>query len=119
MKQAQEVSATPIVTNQVPYNLTNRRYHENGVLEYCQQESILLTAYTPFDRGTIFKHITVQKLAQKYNATPAQIGLHWLIQQPGVITIPMSANKNHLAANLGAVNLQISQGDLKVLDLLR
>ncbi len=119
MQQAQEVSATPIVTNQVPYNLTNRRYQENGVLEYCQHAGILLTAYTPFDRGTVFKHKTVQKFAQKYGATPAQIGLYWLIQQPSVITIPMSANKNHLAANLDAVNLQITPGDLKELDQLR
>ena len=116
MQLAQEVSATRIITNQVPYSLTNRRYQENGVLGYCQQKGILLTAYTPFDRGAVFRNKHVQKIAQKYTATPAQIALYWLIQQPSVITIPMSANPDHLAANLGALDLKITPEDEKKLD---
>jgi diketogulonate reductase-like aldo/keto reductase len=35
LKQAQELSETPILTNQVPYRLPDKTYVENGVLEYC------------------------------------------------------------------------------------
>lgn len=119
MQLAQEVSGTPIITNQVPYSLTNRRYHENGVLDYCQRKGILLTAYTPFDRGAVLRNKRVQQMAQKYGVTPAQIGLYWLIRQPSVITIPMSANPDHLTANLGALNLQITPEDESKLDQLR
>ena len=118
MQLAQEVSATPIITNQVPYSLTNRRYQEMGVLEYCQQRGILLTAYTPFDRGAVIRNKHVQQIAQKYGATPAQIGLYWLIRQPSVITIPMSANPDHLAANLGGLELQVQPEDMQKLDEL-
>jgi len=119
LKLAQEVSATPIITNQVSYSLTNRRYQENGVLEYCQQKDILLTAYTPFDRGAVFRNKGVQQMAYKYGASPAQIGLYWLIRQPSVITIPMSANPDHLTANLVALDLQIAPEDERKLDQLR
>lgn len=119
MQLAQKLSATPIITNQVSYSLTNRRAQENGVLEYCQQKGILFTAYTPFDRGAVFRNKGVQQMAQKYGATPAQIALYWLIRQPGVITIPMSANPDHLTANLGALDLQIAPGDERKLDQLR
>ncbi|MCK4725239.1 MAG: aldo/keto reductase, partial [Anaerolineales bacterium] len=89
---------------------------EMGVLKYCQLSGILLTAYTPFDRGAVFRNKLVQKIAQKYTATPAQIALYWLIRQPNVITIPMSANPDHLAAYLGALDLKITPEDEKKLD---
>ena len=60
----------------------------------------------------------MQQIAQKYGATPAQIGLYWLIRQPSVITIPMSANPEHLAANLGGLELQVQPEDMQKLDEL-
>ncbi len=47
LKEAQERSETPIITNQVPYSISDRSYVKNGMLEYCQQNDILLTAYSP------------------------------------------------------------------------
>src|SRR5512147_2302078 len=41
LKQSQELSETPIITNQIPYSLPNKTYVENGVIEYCQQNGIL------------------------------------------------------------------------------
>ena len=35
LKQSQELSETPIITNQVPYRLPDKAYMENGVLDYC------------------------------------------------------------------------------------
>ena len=51
LKQSQALSETPIITNQVPYSISDRSYEKNGVLEYCQQNNILLTAYSPVDAG--------------------------------------------------------------------
>ncbi len=41
LKRAQELSETPIITNQVPYRLPDKSYVANGVIEYCQQNDIL------------------------------------------------------------------------------
>jgi diketogulonate reductase-like aldo/keto reductase len=50
-------------------------------------------------------------------ATPAQVALAWLVQQPNVIAIPMSSNLEHLRSNLEAMSLKLFPDDLERLDL--
>jgi diketogulonate reductase-like aldo/keto reductase len=118
MQQAQALSSPPIVTNQVPYNLYNLEYVKNGVLKHCQEQGVLLTAYSPFDRGTVLGDPEVVRIADMYGKTPAQIALAWLLRQPGVITIPMSEDPAHLKSNLGALDIQFSMEDIEILDNL-
>lgn len=116
LERARKLSAVPLITNQVPYNLHDRSYVHNGVLAYCQANGILLTAYSPIERGHLVNDTTIQGIAQKISATPAQIALHWLIRQPGVIALPMSTRKEHLQENLGALDLELSDQDIERLD---
>jgi len=51
LKRSQELSETPILTDQVPYSLRDRSYVKNGVLKYCQQSDILFTAYSLIDEA--------------------------------------------------------------------
>jgi len=118
LKEACSLAKTPIVTNQVPYNLYNRVYAHNGVLGHCQASGILLTAYTPFERGEPLRNPVVKQIADKYNVTAAEVALCWLIRQPNVITIPMSTNPQHLETNLGALKLELSAEDLQQLERL-
>ncbi len=116
MKRAEALSETKLITNQVPFNLHNRAYAKNGVLDHCQQNGILLTAYSPIDRGHLVKDLKVRSVAEKYRATPAQVALHWLITQPWVIALPMSTRRDHLQENLGALDLEISNEDMRTLN---
>ncbi len=113
LKKAQELSSTPLATNQVPYSLKNRKYANNGVLAYCQESDILLTAYTPIEKGSLKSHGLLQSIAAKYAATPIQIALSWLIRQPGVITIPQSVNIEHLKDNLESVEIELTDEDFE------
>src|SRR5215216_129061 len=47
LKDAQRLAETPLITDQIPYRLPDRTYVENGVLEYCQQNDVVVTAYSP------------------------------------------------------------------------
>ena len=116
LKRAQALADTPLVTNQVPYNLHKRTYVDNGVLEYCQENNILLTAYSPIDRGYLLEDPKVKEIAEKYAARPSQVALNWLILQPKVIALPMSTKREHLQENLGALDLELSQEDIQKLD---
>lgn len=118
LQHAQALSDTPLVTNQVPYNLHNRQYHRNGVLDYCREHKMLLTAYSPIDRGHLVNDSTVRRLAARCGTTPVQIALYWLIRQPGVIALPMSSQQEHLQENLGALELELSAEDIRILDHL-
>ena len=116
LKRAQALADTPLVTNQVPYNLHKRTYVDNGVLEYCQENNILLTAYSPIDRGYLLEDPKVKEIAGKYAARPSQVALSWLILQPKVIALPMSTKREHLQENLGALKMELSEEDIKKLD---
>jgi aryl-alcohol dehydrogenase-like predicted oxidoreductase len=53
----------------------------------------------------------------KKEATPAQIALAWLIaQKPWIVPIPGTGNMDHLRENMGAVNVQLTPGDLREIE---
>jgi diketogulonate reductase-like aldo/keto reductase len=116
LKKSQALSATPIVTNQVPYSLFDRSYVKNGILEYCQREDILVTAYSPVKEGRIKLSPHLQAIAQAHNATPYQIALAWLVNQPKVITIPMSFDPQHQAENIQAADIELTKDEMEELD---
>lgn len=115
LQQAQSVSETPILTDQVPYSLPTRTYVENGVLEYCQQNDVLLTAYSPVKFHNSSANKTLQAVAEAHSATPHQIALAWLVVQPRVITIPMSYNPQHIRENFEAAEIELSEEEFKSL----
>ena len=118
MKQAQAESEAPLFTNQVPYSLADRSYVRNGVLEYCQENDILLTAYSPVEEGRLRVSSTVQAIADAHHATPYQIALAWLVSQPRVITIPMSFNPEHIAENFAAADIELTAKEMEQLNQL-
>ncbi|HLO33873.1 MAG TPA: aldo/keto reductase [Anaerolineales bacterium] len=123
LRQAQSCSETPILTDQVPYRLPDRSYVKNGVLDYCQQNDILLTAYSPVKFRNLPVNKTIRAIAQAHGsatsrATPFQIALAWLVAQSRVITIPMSYNPQHIKENFESANIELAQEEFKTLSEL-
>ena len=115
LKQAQQLSETPLLTDQVPYRLPDRTYAKNGVLEYCQQNDILLTAYSPVKFRNLPVNQTIQAIADAHGATPYQVALAWLVAQPRVITIPMSFNPQHIRENFVAADIELTKEEFQTL----
>jgi len=117
LQEAQAVSETPLLTNQVPYSLPDRSYVENGVLAYCQANNILLTAYSPI-KSRFFKGKKLAEGARQRGVSTFQVGLAWLARQPRVIAIPTSFNPLHQAENLAALDLALSDAEMELLNSL-
>ncbi|WKZ41838.1 MAG: aldo/keto reductase [Anaerolineales bacterium] len=115
LKQSQELSETPIITNQVPYSLSDRSYVKNGVLEYCQQNDIFVTAYSPVDEGNLRANKNLEAIARTHDASIYQIALAWVVSQPRVITIPMSANPQHIRENIEAADIELARNEIDLL----
>lgn len=113
--EAQAESETPIVTNQVPYSVTDHSYVRNGVIEYCQANDVLITAYSPFEEGNLEISQNLKTISAAHRATPFQVALAWLMQQPRVIVIPMSFSRRHQEENLSAVDLELTDAEMKTL----
>lgn len=118
LKQAQSLSETPIITNQVPFSISDRSYVKNGMLDYCQQNDIILTAYSPVDQGKLRSNKTLESIAKAHNASIFQIALAWVISHPRVITIPMSFNPQHIQENFNAAEIELTKEEIDALTKL-
>jgi 2,5-diketo-D-gluconate reductase B len=118
LKESQALSETPIITDQVPYSLSDRSYVTNGVLDYCQHNDIFFTAYSPINEGKLKSNTTLYAIAKAHQVTPYQVALAWVISQPRIITIPMSANPKHIAENFAAAEIALSGQEIKQLSML-
>jgi aryl-alcohol dehydrogenase-like predicted oxidoreductase len=59
----------------------------------------------------------VKGVAERKGATPAQIALAWLLaQKPWIVPIPGTTKLHRLEENLGAVNVELTEADLKEID---
>jgi aryl-alcohol dehydrogenase-like predicted oxidoreductase len=59
----------------------------------------------------------VRKVADRKQATPAQIALAWLLaKQPWIVPIPGTTKLHRLEENLGSVEIQLNSDDLRELD---
>ena len=59
----------------------------------------------------------LHQIAERKNATPAQIALAWLLaKKPFIVSIPGTRNIDHLRENLGALDVQLTAADLSALD---
>ena len=87
------------------------------LLQFCQSHKIQVQARNPLMQGQIVTDHTVQKLADKYQKTPAQIVLRWDLQHE-VVTIPKSVHPNRIAENAQIFDFEISREDMLTLDAL-
>lgn len=116
MDRSLRLTSSVLATNQVRYSLIHRHPEDDGVLEYCQEHDMLLTAYTPVEHGRVAHNDGIQAMARHKRATPAQVALAWLIAKPAVITIPQSKDPAHLRENLGALDLELNAEEMHALD---
>jgi aryl-alcohol dehydrogenase-like predicted oxidoreductase len=55
----------------------------------------------------------IEKIAEKYDKTPAQVALNWLISQGNVIPIPGAKNAKQAIQNAGALGWSMSPEEVK------
>lgn len=118
LKKAQTLCETPLLTNQVPYSLPENKYVKNGVVDYCKENNILVTAYTPVKFRNLKVNATLKAIAEAHGATSFQIALAWLTNQPRVITIPMSFDPQHQKENLEAAEIELTKEEVDILNML-
>jgi aryl-alcohol dehydrogenase-like predicted oxidoreductase len=59
----------------------------------------------------------LRRIAEQENATPAQIALAWLLaQKPWIVPIPGTTKLQRLEENIGAVDVELTAGDLREID---
>ncbi|MBJ7458056.1 MAG: aldo/keto reductase [Thermoleophilaceae bacterium] len=104
-------SLTPIAAVQNVYNLENTEHED--VIDYCERHSIMFVPYFPL-RGSE----RAKKVADRHGVDRNQVVLAaMLARSPVVVPIPGTRNPQHMAANLAATTLKLSEADIDELGL--
>ncbi len=102
------VGKDAIATNQIelsPY-LQNRK-----LVEFMNGEGIHVTSYMTLAYGKVLGDPVIGAIAQRHDATPAQVALAWALQL-GYSVIPSSTKRENLASNLLAQTLRLTDEDM-------
>lgn len=119
LKEAIELSDNKIVTNQIHYNILMRDFATAEMLKFCENNEILIVAYKPLEGKLLADSVnneTVLTISKKYNKTPSQIAINWLISQDNVVSIPKASNKDHIDENLAALDIVLEEEDIETLN---
>ena len=112
----EELASPACATNQVLYNIEERGI-EFDLLPAAQQQRLPLMAYCPIAQaGKLLRHPTLQQIAERHEATTAQVSLAWVLRQEGVIAIPKAVRPEHVQLNAEAAGLRLSDQDLAAID---
>ena len=108
----------PVVSVQNHYNLVRRKYED--VLDFCQREGIAFIPWYPLEAGSLTEEGgKVTKIAQRLDATPAQLALAWVLKRsPVMLPIPGTSKVNHLEENVAAAALELTDEEFRTLDEL-
>lgn len=87
------------------------------IVARCQEEGIVLEAYTPFGDGELFDHPALVAMAEKYQVSVAQLVLVWSLQR-GFVPLPKSVTPSRIASNLAVFDVTLSPEDMAYLDQL-
>jgi aryl-alcohol dehydrogenase-like predicted oxidoreductase len=138
----------PLAANQVLFSLLDRGIERDGTLETAKELGVTIIAYTPlasgllsgkyhqnpellekkpfYWRGRLQRDLeksrplvqAMEEIGEKYNATPAQVALNWVIHFHGemIVTIPGATNPRQAAESAGAMRFRLSEDELARLD---
>jgi aryl-alcohol dehydrogenase-like predicted oxidoreductase len=113
IEQAREI--VPIASVQNRYNLTNRGSED--VLHFCEREGMGFIPWFPLATGNLARPGgSLDEIAARYNATPGQIALAWLLwRSPVMLPIPGTSSAKHLEENVAAASLELDSAEFEEL----
>jgi 2,5-diketo-D-gluconate reductase B len=110
LEEAQSACEEPIFCNQVEYHVY---LSQKPLLEYCQDNGILLVAYSPLARAEVFSDQTLQTIGERHSKNAGQVALRWLLQQDDVGAIPKSGNPDHVRSNFEVFDFELTAEEMQ------
>jgi aryl-alcohol dehydrogenase-like predicted oxidoreductase len=147
---ALEKRGLSLAANQVQYSLLHRKIETDGVLDTAQELGVTIVAWSPLARGIlsgkyynqpeVYDQLPIgrkmmmrsmingsgpvieglNEIAEKYEVTPAQVALNWVINFQGdtVVAIPGASKARQAEESAGVMNFRLTDEELVQLDIL-
>lgn len=88
---------------------------QRTIVDYCQKHGIIVEAYCPLVRNQKASDPTLNKIAEKYQKTTAQILVRYCLQKNWV-PLPKSDTPSRIVANADVYGFELEKSDMETLD---
>lgn len=116
----QAIEQADIVCVQNAFSLVDQKDHD--VLELCRDSGVAYVPYFPLGSAfpglpKVTDNAAVRAVAQRVGASPAQVGLAWLLaHRDNVLLIPGTSSTAHLEENMQVARVGLSADDIAELE---
>ncbi len=112
IERAIEACPAPVFANQFECHplLPNR-----AVRAACEAHGVEPVAYSPLARGAVLEVPEIRAVAEKHDASPAQVSLVWL-REKGLTAIPKATSEEHVRDNWLSPTLELDAEDVERID---
>lgn len=90
---------------------------QKDIVEYCQQNGIIVQAYSPLLRGGALDDQAVGSIAGLHHKTPAQVLLRWVVQH-GAVPLPKTTKSERMKQNIDIFDFELTDEHMATLDSL-
>jgi len=87
---------------------------QDETVSWCRDHGMVLEAYSPLGIGQIFEVPEMQKLAEKYQRSIAQVCIRWSLQR-GYLPLPKSVTPSRIQENLKVFDFELSDEDVQLI----
>lgn len=92
-------------------------FMQQEIIDFCNQQDILVEAWSPLGSGKLLKKEQLKEIAIKYKKDVAQICIKWCLQN-GVLPLPKTSDMERMKSNLNVFDFEISKDDMDYLNNL-
>lgn len=115
LDEARDHLESPLFVHQAE---THPLLPQDDLIAHAQKHDYHYIAYSPLARGNVFDLPEIQEIAERHDASPAQVSLAWLLLKDNVAAIPKASSEGHIRDNLGALDLELTTDDVERIDAL-
>lgn len=114
MEDLVAAGGTGCACNQVLYNVA-RRGPDFDLAPWLAERAMPLMAYSPVEQGRLPSGGALAAIAAKHGSSATQVALAWTMRD-GALSIPKSADAEHVRENRAAADLALTADDLAAID---
>ena len=109
LARARELSDRPVLTNQVQFHPFRT---QRPMLRYCQDNDVMLTAYSPLGHGGVVGDDLLAEVGARYDKSAPQVAVRWALQHCNVAAIPKSTSPEHIRANAAVFDFSLTEAEM-------
>ncbi|PSQ39073.1 aldehyde oxidoreductase [Halobacteriales archaeon SW_5_70_135] len=109
LARARELSDRPVLTDQVQFHPFRT---QRPMLRYCQDNDVMLTAYSPLGHGGVVGDDLLAEVGARYDKSAPQVAIRWALQHRNVAAVPKSTSPEHIRANAAVFDFSLTEAEI-------